>query len=126
MCVRNFSREVSFVDEGFQLPLTFRIGFSMDALDLASVDRTVHSMLLAVDFEHPRDFAEQVKFGGEYLFMRTVALRAGYVFPADEHGFSFGVGLRQTVENLGMGVDYAYTPFGVFGGVHRVSLSFTM
>jgi hypothetical protein len=30
------------------------------------------------------------------------------------------------VENLGLGVDYAYTPFGVFGGVHRVSFSFTM
>jgi len=126
MCIRNFSKEARFVDEGFQLPLTFRIGFSMDAIDLMPLDRSVHSLMVALDFEHPRDFQEQVKVGGEYMFMRTVALRAGYVFPADEHGFSFGLGLRQTVENLGLGVDYAYTPFGVFGGVHRVSFSFTM
>lgn len=127
MCLRNFSKEARFVDEGFQLPLTFRIGFSMDAADLTELDRSVHSLLVAVDFEHPRDFQEQVKIGGEYMYQRTVALRAGYVFPADEHGFSFGLGLRQNVEgDLGMGVDYSYTPFGVFGGVHRVSLSLSM
>lgn len=127
MCIRNFSKEARFVDEGFQLPLTFRIGISMDALDMTDVDRSVHSLLVAMDFEHPRDFQEQIKVGGEYMFMRTVAVRAGYVFPADEHGFSFGVGLRQTVEgDFGMGVDYAYTPFGVFGGVHRVSVSFKL
>jgi hypothetical protein len=124
MCLRNFSKEARFVDEGFQLPLTFRIGFSMDAFDLMAVDNSVQSLLVAVDFEHPRDFQEQVKIGGEYLFMRSIAIRAGYVFPADEHGFSFGVGLRQSVEgDFGLGVDYSYTPFGVFGGVHRVSLS---
>ncbi len=127
MSLRNFSKEARFVDEGFQLPLTFRIGFSMDALDLTDLDKSMHSLLLAVDFEHPRDFQEQVKIGGEYMFQRTVALRAGYVFPADEHGFSFGLGVRQTMEgNFGLGVDYAYTPFGVFGGVHRVSLSMSL
>jgi hypothetical protein len=126
MCIRNFSKEARFVDEGFQLPLAFRIGFSMDALDLTDVDKAVHSLLVVVDFEHPRDFQEQMKVGGEYLFMRTVAVRVGYVFPADEHGFSFGVGLRQEVQDLGLGVDYAYTPFGVFGGVHRIAVSLTM
>lgn len=126
MCLRNFSKEARFVDEGFQLPLTFRIGFSMDAFDLVDLDREVNSLLVVMDFEHPRDFQEQVKVGGEYLFMKTVALRAGYVFPADEHGFSWGVGLRQATERFGMGVDYAYTPFGVFGGVHRFSVMFTL
>lgn len=127
MSLRNFSKEARFVDEGFQLPLTFRVGFSIDAMDLMDVDRSMHSLLVAVDFEHPRDFQEQVKVGGEYMFEKTVALRAGYVFPADEHGFSFGLGVRQTMEgNFGLGVDYAYTPFGVFGGVHRVSLSMSL
>jgi hypothetical protein len=126
MCIRNFSKEARFVEEGFQLPLTFRFGFAMNVLDLTSIDPKDHSVLMAVDFEHPRDFSEQVKVGLEYLFSQTVAVRVGYVFPADEHGFTYGLGLRQSVDKLGVGVDYAYTPFGVFGGVHRVALTFTM
>jgi hypothetical protein len=126
MCVRNFSKEARYVTEGFQLPLAFRIGLAMDVLDLATVDKNVHSLTLIVDAEHPRDFAEQVKIGGEYLFMKTVAIRAGYVFPADEHGVSFGVGLRQAVDQMGLGFDYAYTPFGVFGGVQRFSVIISM
>ncbi len=126
MCIRNFSREVTYVEEGFQLPLTFRIGLSMDVVDLTSLDNAKHSLLVSVDAEHPRDFAEQVKIGAEYVYMRTVALRLGYVSPADEHGFTFGMGLRQDADNIGFGVDYAYTPFGVFGGVHRVGLSIAM
>ncbi len=126
MCLRNFSKEARFVDEGFQLPLTFRIGFSMDAFDLVDLDKENNALLVVMDFEHPRDFQEQVKIGGEYLFMKSVALRAGYVFPADEHGFSWGMGLRQSTERFGLGVDYAYTPFGVFGGVHRFSVLFSL
>ena len=126
MCVRNFSKEARYVTEGFQLPLAFRIGIAMDVLDLASVDKNIHSLTLIVDAEHPRDFPEQIKVGGEYLFMKTVAIRAGYVSPADEHGFSFGVGLRQAVDQLGLGFDYAYTPFGVFGGVQRFSFILSM
>jgi hypothetical protein len=122
MCVRNFGREARYVDEGFQIPLTFRIGVSMDMLDLTEFNKEMHSLLLIVDAEHPRDFGEMVKLGGEYLFMKRVALRAGYVFPADEHGFSFGIGLRQPIGGVGLGVDYAYTPFGIFGNVQRFSL----
>jgi len=34
MCLRNFSQEIKFEQEGFQLPLTSKIGISMDVLDL--------------------------------------------------------------------------------------------
>ncbi len=125
MTVRNFSREVRYQDEGFQLPLTFKIGLSMDVLDLTGMDKEMHSFLVAVDAEHPRDFVEQLKIGGEYLFMKTLALRIGYVGPADEHSFSYGVGVQQSVEGIGLGVDYAYTPFGVFDSVHRFSVRFS-
>lgn len=126
MCIRNFSREVTYAEEGFQLPLTFRIGLSMDVLDLVSVDKGTHALLVSADAEHPRDFSEQIKMGAEYVYLKTVALRVGYVAPADEHGFTFGIGLRQELERVGFGVDYAYTPFGVFGGVHRVGVSISM
>ena len=124
--IRNFSREVAYIQESFQLPLTFRIGLSMNVLDLAEMDPASHSLFVLVDAEHPRDYPEQLKFGAEYLFSQTLALRLGYIFPADEHGISLGVGLQQSLVGASMGVDYAYTPFGIFTSVHRVSLRFAL
>jgi hypothetical protein len=97
----------------------------MNVLDLTEMDREMHSFLITTEWEHPRDFQEQVRIGGEYLFMKILALRAGYVAPADEHGVSLGVGVAQTFDGYGLGVDYAYTPFGIFDSVHRFSFQFS-
>ena len=126
MSVRNFSRELTYVSENFELPLTFQIGVSMDMLDLTSLNQNVHSFLLSVDAERPRDFSEQLKVGGEYEFMDLLALRGGYVFPTDEEGFNLGVGLHPTFGDLSFGADYAYTTFGIFGNVHRLTLQLGM
>ncbi|MEM1056444.1 MAG: PorV/PorQ family protein [Bacteroidota bacterium] len=120
---RNFSQEVSYAEESAELPLSLRIGLSMDVLDLTPMASGPHSLLLAVDAENPRDFAEQVKIGAEYTFAETLSLRAGYVAPSDELGFSLGAGVRQSVGGLGIGADYAYTDFGVFDAVHRVAVN---
>ncbi|MGH7495468.1 MAG: PorV/PorQ family protein [bacterium] len=126
MNVNNFSREVKYEEEGFQLPLTFRIGVSMDAAELFALDKERHALVLAVDAVHPRDFSEQVNVGGEYWFANTVALRAGYSYPNDEHGFSAGAGFQKSSKSFGLGVDYAYTPFGVFESVHRFAFHFSL
>ncbi len=126
MNVNNFSREVKYEDEGFQLPLTFRIGLSMDAADVLAMDKERHSLLISVDAVHPRDFSEQVNVGGEYWYAKTVALRAGYSYPNDEHGFSAGLGFQKTAKRFGLGLDYAYTPFGVFDSVHRFAFHFSL
>lgn len=124
MSVRNFSTELKYKDEGFQLPLTFKIGVSINAFDFIDVDKKMHSLLIAVDASHPRDYNEQLSFGAEYLFMNTFAIRGGYTFPTDEQEFSAGVGLRQSISNIKFAVDYSYTPFGVFSDVHRFSVNF--
>jgi hypothetical protein len=124
MAVRNFSKEAKFQSEGFQLPLTFRIGLSMNMVDVLPLDAEMHSLTIVVDAEHPRDFKEQIKIGGEYTFMKILSLRLGYVAPADEHGISYGVGLAKDLTGVGLGVDYALVPFGVFGNVHRFSFQF--
>ncbi len=126
---RNFSPEVTFVEESFQLPLELRIGFAMNLMDLTNFNRDVHSLLFVVDTSKPRDFAEQINVGGEYGFMNTLFLRAGYTQPADEQGVSLGVGVQQQVRGVGFGADYAYTDFGVFnqfGRVHRLALRFSI
>jgi long-subunit fatty acid transport protein len=126
MVVRNFSREVEYEKEPFQLPLTFKLGISMNVMDLTRMEHSDHALLVSFDAEHPRDFAETVRMGVEYRFQDMIALRIGYVSPQDETKWSYGIGLRKSniMGALGFGVDYAYTPFGLFGSVHRLSVAF--
>ncbi len=124
MNIRNFSSEIEYIEEGFQLPLTFKIGASIDAFDLTDIDVETHSLLVTVDASHPRDFKEQMMIGGEYTFIKTFSVRAGYNFPNDERGFSAGVGVRRDIGGVTLGVDYAYAPFGVFDTVHRFTVKF--
>jgi hypothetical protein len=126
MTVRNFSKEMRYIKDGFQLPLTFKMGLAMDVLDLTDMDKDMHSLLVVVDAEHPRDYSEQIKFGAEYTFMKTLSLRIGYVTPADEHGVSYGVGIQRDLDMVALGLDYSYAPFGIFGGVHRFGIHFSL
>ena len=125
MVVRNFAKEVRYINEGFQLPLTFRVGVSMNVLDFTAADKNMHQFLLTLDAEHPRDFAERIKIGGEYVFLNLLSLRAGFISRADEQKFSYGVGLHKTLGSVGLGLDYAYTPYGLFGDVHRFAFQFS-
>lgn len=121
MTLRNFSPEVTYDEESSELPLTFKIGISMDVLDLTDVPDH-HSLLVSIDANRPRDFDEQLLFGLEYSFLNRFQLRGGYGFPKDEEKFSFGAGINQPIGPMILSVDYAYTQFGVFGEVNRLSV----
>ncbi|KAA3658057.1 MAG: DUF3308 domain-containing protein [Calditrichaeota bacterium] len=122
MSVRNYSRELKYVREGFQLPLTFQVGVSMNVLDLMNRELSAHAMLVSVDAAHPRSYPEYINLGVEYTFMKTLALRAGYKSNQDEYGISYGVGFAM----MGAGIDFAYTPFqdSIFEDVTRLSMHF--
>jgi len=122
MSVRNFSKEVKYVEEGFQAPLVFNLGISLNVMDfvkVASIDQSLH---VSVDASHFRDHPEQIKIGLDYRLMKVLSLRGGYVANNDEDGFSFGAGVSQS----GFAFDYAYTPFGVFDKVQRMTARFSL
>ena len=124
MSVRNFSAELKYKEETFQLPLTFRIGLSIDAMDLFNIDKNTHSLIVAVDASHPRDYSEQIYVGAEYTFINMFSVRAGFVSPADEHNFSAGFGVKRNISGMNLGLDYAYQPYGIFNNVHRFTFNF--
>jgi hypothetical protein len=120
--IKNFSQEFIYEQERVELPLTFNIGFAVDAFDvIGNLDQEIHSLMIAFDAIHPRDYTERIHLGTEYWFMNMVALRTGYKFNYDEEGFSFGVGAKVNVGGLDLKLDYAYTDFGVFDNVNRIS-----
>lgn len=119
---RNFSSENKYSEESFELPLTFRMGMVLDLIDLTSLSKEAHSFLLSIDTERPRDFSEMIKIGVDYTIMKTLSLRAGYTTPSDQQGISLGLGFGRDLGSLDLRVDYAYTDFGVFDKVNRVTI----
>ncbi|MFC1568969.1 PorV/PorQ family protein [bacterium] len=117
MSVKHFSKEVEYAEEGFQLPLVFTIGASMDLIDLIEWDGFDQSLLLSIDATHFRSHPEQLIVGLDYTMMKMLSLRCGYATSNDEDGVSFGFGVSQ----FGLSLDYAYTPFGVFDKVQRMT-----
>lgn len=122
MSIQNFSKEITYVEESFQLPLTFNIGVSMNLAKALPENLQSQHFLLTVDAVHPRSHPELVKFGFEYKYLDILALRLGYRSNTDEQSFSYGIGVQQ----FGFVFDYAYTPFGVFDKVQRFTLRFSM
>jgi hypothetical protein len=105
------------------LPLTYFIGIAFDALELAGdFNNDIHSLMIALDAIHPRDYAERLHLGAEYWFKNMVAVRTGYKFNYDEEGISFGAGLKYNVSGLNLKLDYAYSNFVVFESVNRISI----
>jgi hypothetical protein len=128
MTARNFASDVKYNEDSFELPLTFRIGLSMNLIDFTNMNKDKHAFLFSVDTERPRDFQEHVNLGAEYLFSNLLALRGGYALGTSndaEEGFSLGAGLKTKLgAQGGLAVDYAYTEFGVFDNVNRFTFSF--
>ena len=123
MSARNFSQELSYVRERFELPLTFQLGTSFDIIDLTNLNPDMHSFTIHLDAQRPRDFQEHVKFGAEYTFMNLLSLRAGFEQAvSEEEGISLGAGLHHGFGGFQIGADYAYTDWGLFGSVQRIGV----
>ena len=120
MSVRNFSEEIKYEEIGFQLPLTFTLSTSLELLNFTSMASEDHHLLMVVDAVHPRSHPEFINMGVEYVWQNIFSLRGGFATGQDERGFAGGFGLNQ----FGLSIDYAYTPFGIFGNIHRFSVGF--
>ncbi len=125
VAARNFAKDLTYVEESFELPLTFQLGLSMNLMDFMAAENKTHSLLLSVDAVRPRDFDEHLAFGAEYTLADMVSVRGGYAAPTEEEGISLGGGLhRKFGTSAAVRLDYAYTNFGVFNNVNRFTLSF--
>ena len=121
MSVRNFSTDVKYIRESFQLPMVFTLGIHMDVFDFIGEGSKTHKALFAINSSHYRSREEDIQFALEYSFLDKLFLRGGYVSNKDEEGMNYGFG----VKFVGLSIDYAYTPFGIFDNVQRYSVRFT-
>ena len=122
VAINNFSREIKYERESFQLPLSFRIGVSMNVFDLLPGVGENHTLFVSVDAAHPRSYPEYLNIGGEYVFSNTVALRVGYISNHPDYSLTAGLG----VQKFGVAIDYSFMPHKVFDSIQRLSVKFAM
>lgn len=128
----NLGTKVTFVERGFPLPLTLRVGASYGMT--ASFP---HALTMQVDL--PRDNNPALRLGMEYLGFGPFALRAGYRTTstaqraaalgkalgssapglAEFYGMFMGAGFRSKYGNM----DYTLLPYGELGNAHRFSFT---
>lgn len=111
--------------EGFQLPLTIKVGLGYN-LPLLMDDKRDRFLIVAdANLPIPLDQPLYTNFGLEYVLQDMVALRLGYRLSEINQlggmtGFCGGVGIGFSNFQL----DYAVAPFGDLGLTHRVSLTY--
>ncbi len=112
--------------EGYDLPLTFRVGVSGALVGpdaLVAMDGP-HRLSGAVEAINTNDYNERLHVGAEYTFNDLLAVRGGYRFNYDEGNWSAGVGLTPRAGNVRLSVDYAYVGYAFLDAPHRFTVSF--
>ncbi len=116
--VQNLGPSLSYDGASYPLPRQFRLGASRRFVQ--------EKLLLAADYNMPRDYFNDARFGVEYRAHPLVSLRMGYrqVFGSANDpgtGLSYGLGLHVKQ----MALDYAMTPSQDFDNVHRFALGYS-
>lgn len=113
--------------QGWELPLIFRIGVSMNPILTETQKVTI-----AVDALHPNNNSESVNMGIEYAYsllgLGDIYMRGGYrglYMDKSEYGMTFGAGANILfLNNKSIRIDYAYKDVGVFGGTNLYTVGF--
>lgn len=121
---QNYSGDMKYFLDAFQMPLTIRMGLSMDVSELFLPGNENFRLTTAVDALHPIDYLEQVHVGLEMEYLKILSLRGGYQFNHDVEQYSMGFGVKFGLQGYQGVLDYAYTSTQFFKDVNRFSLSF--
>lgn len=115
IAVLNLGPQMKFIDDGFDLPVMYKLGAALDV----PFEALNGDVVIAADAVMPAGGDTKVHFGLEYEFADMIALRFGYRSGWDNHNVSMGLGVK--VSNFRL--DYAIVPFySELGDTHRVSL----
>lgn len=105
---------------GYDLPIEFAFGVAADPLKTSE-----QRISLVMDAVHPSDNFERLQIGGEYAYMESAFLRAGYIFRHDTAGLNAGAGVSVPMSGYHLGIDYAFSNYTILDNVHRFSVRFS-
>jgi hypothetical protein len=117
---QNVGPDITFESIKEPLPMTLRGGASY-AVDIRGADATLR---IAADLVKPRYEKLYASAGCELLLFKTVGARVGYNGQDYRSGSGLTLGCGVAVRNISF--DYAWTPYGDLGSVHRAALYFML
>ncbi len=120
--IRNFGPQITYIKEGYGLPLIYTIGVAKPITSLFA-DRD--KLYLAVNWNKSVDEKEKAQIGVEYNFNNILALRAGYKINSGEQDLTLGAGFNTNIGTRQMRFSYSYTPFGMIGDIQKFALGFS-
>jgi opacity protein-like surface antigen len=110
--------------DSYDMPLTFRVGLSMDVLNTSMFRVTA-----AVDAAHPNDNTEYMNTGVELAYDELIFVRGGYksLFLRDsEQSFTLGAGLNYRITSqMRIFVNYGYADYGRLENVQFIDIGLT-
>lgn len=115
LAVRNIGPGLKFDRESAPLPLSLSLGGSWHSHPGGS-----GSLIFSLDQTISKDEDYYAAFGAEYTAFQLLSFRAGYrTGQAIGSGLRIGVGFRFSFMDL----DYAMSPYGELGAMHKVGIS---
>ena len=136
----NPDKDARLETESWPLPMIYRIGFSLDALNRDDTQLTINA-----DFNDPRDVDPYFTVGAEFGYRNLAFLRGGIIYRPDSYDvdkfnadnevdllyelrFAFGGGINFTVPGMdtNMAIDYAYSDMGFLDYMHKFSIKFSL
>ncbi|HKQ18278.1 MAG TPA: PorV/PorQ family protein [Candidatus Eisenbacteria bacterium] len=116
--IQNLGPSLSFDGAPYPLPQQVKFGASRGFLK--------NKLLVAADYNMPRDYYNDVRLGTEFRAHQNVSLRLGYRHELGSegdpaNGLSYGLGLHYSQ----LQVDYAMTPSNDFDNIHRLSFGYS-
>jgi hypothetical protein len=130
----NLGSDLKFYDIAAPLPLQFSIGTA-----LSPFKDDQFNVMVAADATKPQDGPLYIFSGAEITFMDMISLRGGYKFnytgteetpgtgvPAVKstiEGISAGAGVRTTMGEYELGIDYSFTQMDLLDAAHRFTLN---
>jgi len=113
LSVANIGTKATLYQESYSLPWQVRLGWRYD-IGIVGVTQ---------DFILSETEKPGIAAGAECRPVQVFALRLGYRTGSDYDGFS-GLRAGLGISWQGIGVDYAFSPYGKLGASHRVSISY--
>jgi len=110
-----------FEMDQYDLPLTFRIGFSMDVIKTRYI-----RVKTAFDATHPNDNVEYVNAGIELAYDELFFIRGGYkslFLSNSEQSFTLGAGINYEMSSgLNLKINYAYGDYGRLKNIQYIDI----
>jgi hypothetical protein len=122
--VSNVGTSAKLDSEAFALPLEARVGTRYDrGIIGATVDLIYSGQELGAQSDTSAESVLGIAAGLECRPVEVLAVRVGYRTGSDYDGFS-GLRAGLGINWHGIGIDYAYAPYGKLGASHRISISY--